>query len=97
MQVPAPWKPLSTKNGCIFVDNRVAIPNCFKQAVTDVFHATHPGSWSMMELANRVKWPFCNRDLINMVRQCKAFTEFGKNLKPIAPANKFKPLTPYVE
>ena len=97
MQVHAHWKSLNTKNGCIFVDNRVAIPNCIKQAVTDVFHATHPGSWSLTELANHVLWPFCNRDLLNRVQLCKAFTEFGKNLKPIAPAKKFKPLAPYVE
>ena len=82
-QVHAHWRSLSTRNGCIFVDNRVAIPNSIKEAVSDVFHATHPGSWGMTELATRVWWPFCNRDLLNRVRLCKACTEFGKNLKPI--------------
>ena len=57
-QVHAHWKSLSAKNGCIFADNRVAIPNSFREAVTDVFHAKHPGSWGMTELW----WPFCNRD-----------------------------------
>ena len=35
--------------------------------------------------------------LLNEVRLYKAYTEFGRNLKPILPANKFKPLTPCVE
>ena len=96
-QVQTHCKSLSTKNGCIFVDNRVEIPNSKKEAVTDVFHATHHGSWRMTELANRVCWPFCIRDLLNRVRLCKSCTDFGKNLKPILLSNKFKPLTPCVE
>ena len=51
----------------------------------------------MTELAKRVWWPFCNRNLPNRVRLCKGCTEFGKNLKLILPAKKFKPLTPCVE
>ena len=96
-QVHAHWKSMRTRNGCIFVDNRVAIPNSIKEAVTDVFHATHTGSWGITELADRARWAFFNRDLLNRVRLCKACTEFGKNSKPIAPANKFKLLTPCVE
>ena len=72
------------------------MPNSFKEAVTDLFHAAHPGSWGMTGLANRVWWPFCNRDLLNRVGLLKR-AEFGKNLKPILPANKFKPLTPFVQ
>ena len=96
-QVHPHWKSLSTKNGCLFVYNRVAIPNSIKEAVKDVFHATHPGSWGMTELANRVWWPFCNIDLLNKVRLYKACAEFGKSLKPIVPAKKFKHLTSCVE
>ena len=96
-QVHAHWKSMRTRNGCIFVDNRVAIPNSIKEAVTDVFHATHTGSWGITELADRARWAFFNRDLLNRVRLGKACTEFGKNSNPNAPANKFKLLTPCVE
>ena len=51
----------------------------------------------MTELPDRVWWPFCNIDLLNRFRLCKACTDFGKILKPVVPANKFKPLTPSVE
>ena len=96
-QVQAHCKLLSTKNGCIFVDKRVEIPNSKKEAVTDVFHATHPESWGMTELANHVWWPFCIRDLLNRARLCKSRTDLGKNLKPFLPSNQFKPLTPCVK
>ena len=96
-QVHAHWKSLNTKNGLIFVAQIIVIPNSIKEAVTDVFHATHPWSWGMTELANRVWWHFCNRDVLNRVPLHKACTGFGENLKPIVPANKFKPLTPCVE
>ena len=51
----------------------------------------------MTELANRVWWPFCIRDLLNRSRLCKSSTDLGKNLKAILPSNKFKRLTPCVE
>ena len=96
-QVHAHWKSLSTRNGCIIVDNRVAFPNSIKEAVTDVLHFTHPRSWGMIELEKCIWWAFCNRDLFNRVCLCKAWKEFGRNLKPILPANKVKPLTPCVK
>ena len=49
-QVHAHWKSLSTRNGCIIVDNRVVFPNSIKEAVTDVLHPTHPRSWGIIEL-----------------------------------------------
>ena len=57
----------------------------------------NPGSWGITELANRLWCFFCNRDLLIRVCLCKAYTKFGKNLKPILPANKYKTSTPYVK
>ena len=80
-QIHAHWQNLNIKNGCIFIDNKVAIPNTIKKAVIDLFHSTHPGSWGMTEIEKRVWLPFCNRDILNQVKTCKTCTEYGKNLK----------------
>ena len=80
-QIDAKWGSLRVNNGCILVDNKLAIPNILKESVLDVLHATHPGAWSMTELGQRLCWPFINRDLISKSKTCRPCTEFGKNLK----------------
>ena len=88
------WKQLSVNDGCILLDNRLTIPNAMKESV---LHATYPGAWGMTELANRLWWPFINRDLINKSKTCRPCTEFGKNLKSIIPKTKWSPLKLCVE
>ena len=96
-QIHTHWKQLSVNDGCILLDNRLTIPNAMKDAVIDILHATHPGAWGMTELANRLWWPFINRDLINKSKTCRPCSEFGKNLKSIIPKTKWSPLKPCVE
>ena len=88
---------MSVNDGCILLDNRLTIPNALKEAVIDVLHATHLGSWGVTELANRLWWPFINRDLINNAKTSRPCTEFGKNLKSIIPKTKWSPIKPCVE
>ena len=64
-QIHAKWGSLSVNNGCMLVDNKLAIPNILKESVMDVVHSTHPGAWGMTELGQRLWWPFIDRDLIN--------------------------------
>ena len=92
-----PLEPTERKRCCILLDNRLTIPKALKEAVIDVLHATHPGSWGMTELANRLWWPFINRDLINKAKTCGPCTEFGKNLKSMIPKTKWSPMKPCVE
>ena len=80
-QIHPHWKQLSVNDGCILLDNRLTIPNAMKDAVIDVLHATHPGAWGMTKLANRLWWPFINRDLIKKSKTCRTCTELGKTLK----------------
>ena len=82
-QIYAKWGSLSVNNGCILVDNKLAIPNIPKEPVMDVLHSTHPGAWGMTELGQRLWWPFINRDLINKSKTCRPCTDFGKNLKSL--------------
>ena len=96
-QIHAKWGSLSVNNGCILVDNKLAIPNILKESVMDVLHSTHPGAWGMTELGQRLWWPFINRDLINKSKTCRPCTEFGKNLKSILRKSDWTPLPPCSE
>ena len=39
------WKDLHVKNGCVCVDDRIALPLAIKDAYVGPIHATHPGTW----------------------------------------------------
>ena len=53
-QIHAKWRSLSVQNGCVLLDNKLAISNALKDSVIDVLHSTHPGSWGMTELGQRL-------------------------------------------
>ena len=38
------WKDLHVKNGCLCIDERIAIPNSIKDAYVEAIHLTHAGS-----------------------------------------------------
>ena len=38
------WKGLHVKDGCVFIDDRIALPHAIKDAYVEVIHATHPGT-----------------------------------------------------
>ena len=44
------WKDSHVKNGCVCIDDRIAIPNSIKDAYVEAIHATHPGSWGMTDM-----------------------------------------------
>ena len=37
-------------------------------------------------------WPYMHREILNKAATCSPCTDFGKNLKPVVPASKWKPL-----
>ena len=51
-QIHGQWRNLSNHDGCILVDNKLAIPHAMEEPVMDVLQATHPGAWGMTELVN---------------------------------------------
>ena len=59
------WNDLYTKNGCVCKDDRIAIPNSFKNAYVEAIHATHPGNWGMTDMEIRAWWPYMQRDIKN--------------------------------
>ena len=52
----------------------------------------HPGSWGMITLGQYAFWPCMHREILNKAAQCRPCTDIGKNLKPVVPASKWKPL-----
>ena len=38
------WKDLHVRNGCVCIDDRIALPHAIKDAYVDAIHATHPGT-----------------------------------------------------
>ena len=86
------WKDLHVKNGCVCIDDRIAIPNSIKDAYVEAIHATHPGSCGMTDMATHAWWPYMHRDIITKTAKCNPCVKIGKNLKFLIPANKWAPL-----
>ena len=81
---------LHVSSGCACMDEKVAIPNALKDALIEDLHASHPGSWGMVCMAQDCWWPYINRDLLVQAIECKSCTAIGKNLKPVIPAKQKK-------
>ena len=86
------WKNLHVKNGCVCIDDRIALPHAIKDAYVDAIHATHPGTWGMTEMATHAWWPYMHRDIATKTAKCNPCVKIGKNLKPIIPAKNWAPL-----
>ena len=72
------WRDMSVKNGCLCIDERIAIPKAIKDAVLEDIHSTHPGSFAMLSLAQNIWWPYIHREILANASECKACTEVGK-------------------
>ena len=86
------WKDLHVKNGCVCIDDRIALPHAIKDAYVDAIDATHPGTWGMTDMATHAWWPYMHRDIATKTAKCNPCVKIGENLKPIIPANKWAPL-----
>ena len=53
-EIYAKWRSLCVHNGCVLLDNKLAIPNVLKESVFDILHSTHPGARGMTELGQRL-------------------------------------------
>ena len=64
------WKDLHVKNGCVCIDDRIALPHAIKDAYVDAIHATHPGTWGMTDMATQAWWPYMHRDIATKTAKC---------------------------
>ena len=75
------WRDLHVSNGCVCMDEKVAIPNTLKDALIEDLHASHPGSWGMIYIAQLFWWLYMNRELLVRAIECKPCTAIGKKFK----------------
>ena len=88
------WRDLHVSSWCVCKDEKVAIPNALKEALIEDPHASHPGSWGMVCMAQHCWWSYINRNLLVKTIECKSCTAIGKNIKSVFPAKQFKAHTP---
>ena len=77
------WKDLHVRNGCVCIDDRIALPHAIKDAYVDAIHATHPGTWGMTDMATHAWWPYMHRDIATKSAKCNPCVKIGKNLKKL--------------
>ena len=72
------WKDLHVKNGCVCIDDRIAIPNSIKDAFVEAIHAIHTGSWGMTDIATHAWWPYMHRDIITKTQKATLVSKLVK-------------------
>ena len=65
------WRDLHVRSGCVCIDEKVAIPNVLREALTDDIHASRPSTWGMICMATHCWWPYMHRELIVKATECK--------------------------
>ena len=86
------WRDLHVTNGCVCVDDRIALPHAIKDAYVEAINATHPGTWGMTDMATHAWRPYMHRDIAAKTAKCNPCVKICKNLKSIIPPNKWAPL-----
>ena len=69
------WRDLHVSSGCVRMDEKVAILNALKQALTEDLQASCPGRWDC--IAQNCCWPYMNRDLPVRTIECKPCAAIG--------------------
>ena len=60
------------------LNNNMIASRTRKDALIEDLHASHPGSWGMVCMAQHCWWPYMNRDLLVHAIECKTCTAIGK-------------------
>ena len=86
------WHQMSVVGGCIVVDGRLAVPGQLRPAVLKRIHRGHPGQEAMLDRSRHLWWPHMHKNIVNMAKECRSCTCYGKNVKYIILKNASKPL-----
>ena len=86
------WHCGAVVDGCVVVDNRIAIHMCLRKPLLSRLHRSHAGQFAMVDAAQNIWWPRMHRDIVQLCKDCPQCTKFGKNLKANASFNSTKPL-----
>ena len=86
------WHCAAVVDGCVVLDNRIAVPICLRKPLFARLHRSHAGQLSMVDAAQYIWWPRMHGDIVQLCKDCPQCTKFGKNLKANASFNSTKPL-----
>ena len=86
------WHCAAVVDGCVIVENRIAIPMCLRKPLLSRLHRSHAGELAMVDAAQYIWWPRMHRDIVQLCKDCPQCTKFGKILKANASFNSTKPL-----
>ena len=88
------WNQLSVVGDCILVDNRFSSSSLvqLRPVVMKRIDRGHPGQKAMLDVSNYLWWPQIHKDIVNLAKECRQCTRYGKNTKYIIPKNSSQPL-----
>ena len=86
------WHCAAVVDGCVVVDNRIAIPICLRKPLLARLQKSHAGQLAMVDAAQYIWWPRMHRNFVQLCKDCPQCTKFGKNLKANASFSSTKPL-----
>ena len=75
------------RDGCLWMDERLVIPNSLQAAVNNRLHYYHHGKSSMYDAAKDIWYPCMFRSLATIAGNCQECTLAGKNLKSMCSKN----------
>ncbi len=74
------WKDLHVSNGCLFLDDKVVLPELLRQPFLQLLHSTHAGARAMKSRCEHVWFPNMYKTIQATAKQCFQCTSIGKNL-----------------
>ena len=69
------------RDGCLWMDERLVIPNTLQAAINNRLHYYHHGKSSLYDAAKDIWYPYMFRSLATIAGNCQECTLAGKNLK----------------
>ncbi|CAH2088405.1 unnamed protein product [Euphydryas editha] len=85
-------------NNILLRGTRIVIPKDLRKTVLDAAHEGHPGIVSMKSrLRLKVWWPRIDKDVENIVKQCKGCTLVGLPSHPVPMKRRDLPTAPWVD
>ena len=75
------------RDGCLWMDERLVIPNTLQTAVVKRLHYYHHGKSSIFDAAKDIWYPYMFRSLATIAGNCPECTLAGKNLKNMCSKN----------
>ena len=86
------WSQIAVRDVCIHMKDKLPVPLQLRQAVLKRIHRGHPGQEAMLGVSQYMWWPHMHKDIVNLAKECRSCTRYGKNVKYLIPKNASKQL-----